>query len=550
MSQLSKLTHSRNQWKYKAKLRGEGERYQRKQNARLKAQYTRTRHALKETQARLRQLEAQLHGLATVPKVEVVHLALQLFFVAHIGFRAASRVLSLLAWALGIKSAPCPQTIINWAIRLSIVRLDAARTLRGLPLSQAPFTNGLIWMIDISIGLGTGKILAVLAFDAHHHQLAPGALSLQHVHCIGVCVADAWTGEAIAEVLKRLIAQMGRPAAYLKDGGSELHKAVDELAERGLASPCIDDISHAAAGMLKRVYQHHPAFERFVSACGRVSGKLKHTLLACLAPPTVRTKARFMHVHRLFTWAEKLLKLSPAGGAKNGSILARLRACLDELPGCKDLIKRFRADAQGLLECQKILKTKGLCHDTLVPCEPFIDAMPSAALRLEFRAYLEHQLETAKTLGLDHVGLPMSSDTIESLFGVAKHHGVGQTQDAARIALRLPALCGTPTREEAEQVLGVSVARQQELTGQFISLTQQRREVLGHPARLESLSRSQGAPHVELIPPPKNRSNNETIITLSTGCGDTYGPRIGDLDDLVQMENTGPPDPRGAALTS
>jgi hypothetical protein len=43
-------------------------------------------------------------------------------------------------------------------MRLSIVRIDAVRTLRGIPLSQAPFTNGLIWMIDISIGLGTGKI--------------------------------------------------------------------------------------------------------------------------------------------------------------------------------------------------------------------------------------------------------------------------------------------------------------------------------------------------------------------------------------------------------
>ena len=151
-----------------------------------------------------------------------------------------------------------------------------------------------------------------------------------HVHCIGVSVADSWTGEAIAELLKRLIAQMGRPAAYLKDGGSELQKAVDLLEERGLASPCIDDISHAAASMLKRYYQHHPAFERFLSACGRVSGKLKHTLLACLAPPTVRTKARFMNVHRLFTWADRLLQLSPAGGAKAGSILARLRACLDD----------------------------------------------------------------------------------------------------------------------------------------------------------------------------------------------------------------------------
>ena len=71
----------------------------------------------------------------------MVLLALQLFFVARIGFRAVSRVLSLLAWALGIKKAPCPQTVINWVMRLSIVRIEAARSLKGLPLSQAPFTQ-------------------------------------------------------------------------------------------------------------------------------------------------------------------------------------------------------------------------------------------------------------------------------------------------------------------------------------------------------------------------------------------------------------------------
>ena len=75
-------------------------------------------------------------------------------------------------------------------------------------------------------------------------------------------------------------------------------------------------------------------------------------------------------------------------------------------------------------------------------------------------AYLQCQLETATTLGLDDIGLPISSDPIESLFGLAKQHGVGEIKDADRIALRLPALCGTPTREEAEQVLEISVAEQ------------------------------------------------------------------------------------------
>src|SRR5207245_8549706 len=198
---------------------------------------------------------------------------------------------------------------------------------------------------------------------------------------------------------------------------------------------------------------------------------------------------------------------SPAGGGKQGSVLAKLRACLDQLPACKALIKRFRTDAHGLLECQKILKMQGLSHDTRAQCEPLIATMSSCALRQEFRAYLDFELETATTLGLDHIGVPISSDAIESLFGVAKRHGVGETPDANRMALRLPALCGVPTREEAEQVLDVRVVRQREVTGQVISLTQQRREVLGHPERLESLSLEQATPHVELIPRPKNRSN-------------------------------------------
>src|SRR5882672_11433826 len=370
MSQFSKMRHSRDQWKEKSKQRGKGERYERREKARMKAERDRLTHALKASEARVHALEAQRNGLATRPKADVVYLALQLFLEARISFRAGSRVLALLAWALGIQKAPCPQTIINWVIRLTIVRIDAARTVRGVPLDQAPFTNGLIWMIDISIGLGSGKILAVLDLDAHHHQRESGAPALHHVHCIGVAVADSWTGERIAALLVRLIATMGRPAAYLKDSGSDLHKAVAVLEDDGLGSPCLDDISHAAAGMLKRTYQHHPAFERFVSACGRVSGKLKQTLLACLAPPTVRTKARFMNVHRLFTWADRVLQLSPPGGAKRGSMLAKLRGALDDLPDCKALIKRFQGDAGALMACQAILKTRGLAAATVAQCEP------------------------------------------------------------------------------------------------------------------------------------------------------------------------------------
>jgi hypothetical protein len=420
---------------------------------------------------------------------------------------------------------------------------------RGLPLGPAPFTNGLIWMIDISIGLGSGKIVAVLALDAQHHQLERGAPTLRHVHCIGVAVADSWTGETIAELLKRLIATLGRPVAYLKDGGSDLHKAVALLEEQSMGSPCIDDISHAAANMLKRTYQNHPAFARFVSACAQASGKLKHTLLACLTPPTVRTKARFMNVHRLFTWADRVLQLSPPGGAKSGSMLTKLRTALGDLPACKALIKRFRGDAGALLACQEILKTQGLSSATLAQCEPLTLAMPTATLRVEFTAYLRYELQSATSLGLDQVGLPISSDAIESLFGVAKRHGVGETQDANRIALRLPALCGVPTREEAEQVLEVRVARQHEFTAAVTSLTQQRREVLTHPERLESLGEHPSEEHVELLPSPKKRSNNEASISVKRIYEKYNAPQCVGPDEPLVIESTGPPGIEKTAVT-
>jgi septal ring factor EnvC (AmiA/AmiB activator) len=104
MSQLSKVRQSRTQWKHKATQRANQNRYQRKQLARVTHERDHTAQALKEARARLHQLENQSQGLVVQHKVDLVFLALQLFLVARIGFRAVSRVLSLLAWALGLKN--------------------------------------------------------------------------------------------------------------------------------------------------------------------------------------------------------------------------------------------------------------------------------------------------------------------------------------------------------------------------------------------------------------------------------------------------------------
>jgi len=104
-----------------------------------------------------------------------------------------------------------------------------------------------------------------------------------------------------------------------------------------------------------------------------------------------------MNVHRLFTWADRVLQLSPPGGAKRGSLLPKLRGALDDLPDCKALIKRFQGDAGALMACQEILKTRGLAAATVAQCAPLIDTMPTVAIGQEFRTSLAHQLGIATT---------------------------------------------------------------------------------------------------------------------------------------------------------
>lgn len=195
MSKKSRLIKRVMAWKDKAIERANLLRYVRKELARVKKERDLYKKQLKEKCARIKELEVEKQAIAAGNKATLIFLAFLLFFVARISFRAVSRVLSILAPYLGIRKAPCTQTVINWATRLSMARIDSVASLKLPPLPLAPFSNGMIWIIDISIGLGDGKILTVLGLDARHHQLVQGAPGLEHVHCLAVSAAASWTGE-------------------------------------------------------------------------------------------------------------------------------------------------------------------------------------------------------------------------------------------------------------------------------------------------------------------------------------------------------------------
>lgn len=516
MSTLANKINSCSNWKQKAVQRCDENRYLRKENRRLKSERDEYKKIAKESALRVIELEQNLKIPIIKEKVDLVFIALQLFLVARIGFRATSRVLTILSKHLGLSKAPCTQTIINWVTRLSIVRVKYAHELVAPKVNGSPFTNGFIWIMDMSIGLNNRKIFTVLALKALHHETAVGAPTLLDVNCIAVVVAPSWTGDEVAECLQKLIGLLGRPNSILKDGGGDLKKALDILGGKGMPCSSIADISHAIANLLKHEYIDHPLFDVFTSAVGKVSKNLKQTILACLAPPKTTFKARFMNVHRLFKWAELLLQQSPKGRAHNGSALFKLRESLDKLPECKLLISRFNNDVGPLLECQKHLKNNGLSYKSLEFCKPIINQIQTQSVKMGFVEWTKNQLTIAKSIGLATVGMPISSDVIESLYGLSKQHGSGEIMDANRIAMRIPSLCGQPTLLEANRVLEITVAEQNSLTNSFSSITKQRREILPTPGLLDLLSSDGLDKDFSLFPESKNRIKNTGDLLLSS----------------------------------
>ena len=327
-------------------------------------------------------------------KTDMVFLVLLLWVSARIGFRAIARVLAVLGPYLGLLKTPCPQTVSNYVSRLSVAKMQTFVQSVG---NAAGGVMQTVWLIDISIGLGSGKILSVLALNLKHHQQNKYAPGLADVQCVATAVAESWNGETIADFLRKVFAKVGFfPAAFLKDGGTDLEKAIRLLNEQGSSFQCIDDISHMVANLFKHEYAEDPLFNIFITACGLVSKKLKQTILACLAPPKVSTKARFMNLHRSVEWADKLLKHVPPNEGEDAPSLAKLRASLDQLPACESFIKRFLRDAKSMLACQKILKQEGLNLATYAQCQKLIEVIPaSSSIRIGFTDWAKSQLEIA-----------------------------------------------------------------------------------------------------------------------------------------------------------
>jgi hypothetical protein len=326
-------------------------------------------------------------------------------------------------------------SVINWALRLGLGKLKQVK----------PMNKPWLAMMDHSIDIGTKKAFVVLRVSVDClSQKANKAIQLKDCECIGLRIMETVNGESIESALTTIFKQAGHPKAIIKDCDSTLKKGVRLWSDNQSCSiPVIDDIGHVMASALKHQFQNSSGYKKFTTLVSKGANQLRQTDLAFLTPPKLRTKGRFQSVSQLGVWGDKMLSVfAVKGGAKKGSLLARLRCAFPGFNALKPFIARFATAASVTSQIMKMLKNNGLSQSTYNDCLTLLNQLPKRSkVKTRIQQWLHEHLAIQKTITKQP--LLVSSDIIESLFGRFKHVIERSSHaDMNRTALLIPALCG------------------------------------------------------------------------------------------------------------
>jgi len=269
--------------------------------------------------------------------------------------------------------------------------------------------------------IGCEKCFVILGI--RQQDLPKKGKCLQHkdLELIALLPVKKSNGDIVCEQLEEATKITGEPRAILSDKGSDINSGVNKYIEKHkLVSP-LYDISHKVACLLKKQLHENERWNEFTAFANKIKSLLQQTSLSHLRPVKQRSKARYMNISPLVTWAQRVLALVTHPKQKNKDVIAKLGGIID-----------FKEDIVAWSEMIHV-------------CDEVLHYMRTQYLesnsKRKLKSYLKNQIPEFHTaLGkvmhqdlLNFIGeqqiecyypkekLPASSEVIESIFGKQKY---------------------------------------------------------------------------------------------------------------------------------
>jgi hypothetical protein len=332
--------------------------------------------------------------------------------------RCAAAVLAWLGSVTGRDDlSPHGSTGRLWLMRLGLAALTRPKAV----------AEDWAWLIDHSVQIGTCKCLVILGIRLS--ELPEGrALGHRDLEPIALVPMAGSTKQAVAACLEEAAVRTGAPRAILDDHGADLHGGVEIFRAAHPGTVEVYDITHKAACLLKARLEGDERWGSYNTALGQAKVRVQQTELACLVPPSQRSKARFMNVGKLVDWGVETLALvdDPARLESLGITAARLRERLGWLEGYRAALGEwsgYQAVIDGALD---FVRRRGLYIGAGFDLAAALPAAPGSAG--ELREELIHFVRCESLKARVGERLPGTTEVLESRLGKLKALEDGQSK--------------------------------------------------------------------------------------------------------------------------
>jgi hypothetical protein len=217
---------------------------------------------------------------------------------ARTSLSAASAVLAVVCpERAAAGEIPHPTTGRGWLLRLGLYKLRQA----VIP------ADDWVWLADHVVQIGTAKCLMIAGLRLCDLPSAGHCLELKHLQPLAILPVERSDQKLVQQQLEGLAAKTGAPRAILSDEGSDLRGGIQRFQQSHPGTACLSDIAHFAARLLKRRLEKNARWQAFGHQAGQTKFETAQTELGFLTPPRQRSKARFLNLGPLLSWATKTL---------------------------------------------------------------------------------------------------------------------------------------------------------------------------------------------------------------------------------------------------
>ena len=341
--------------------------------------------------------------------VQQVLLVVSLVLSSATSLRGAGRALAVRQACAGLVPwSPSWSSTRLWLLRLGYYKLTRAKE-EG--------ADG-VWIVDPGVQTGQEKCGLIVGIRLSAVPAVGEYLTHAEIEPIAICPVTQSHGEIVYQQLEEARKRTGVPREILSDQGSDLHKGIKQFCQVHPETSFIYDVKHKVAAVLKRELGAETAWAEFSRLAGQTSQRVQQTVLAALAPPRQRRKARYMNVGELVAWGGRLLQyLEEEGSQQQEWDRHRVEEAVGWVRQYRQEIEQWRQWVEVGTITEQFMKTHGVAAGGAQQLQHRLAAAGTwprtQQLGAEFVQFVRE--EEAKADAGERLG--GSSEVIESIFG-------------------------------------------------------------------------------------------------------------------------------------